>query len=414
MSVTSRTALSLLPGLLAEHALDGLLVVARSARDPDLEPFVGTAHLGASLLFVGRDGSVRLAAFSPMERDEARATGLEVVGPEALELGRAAREALRAEDFLAHAAAGLLRVAGLSPPGRLAVAGHAAAGTVHGALRALEAAGWSAVDGALLLAEARKRKGPAELAALRRAAAGTVAAFEATAALLAAATLDAHGAAWSGGERLRVGAVRAVVRRVLADHALEQPEGNLVACGGDAGVPHSQGDDAREIRAGVPLLVDLFPKGQMFADCTRVFCLGGVPPAVARAHATVREVLAAAWSAAVAGTRGWTLQEQACAAFHEAGYPTPLSDPGTTVGYVHGLGHGVGFELHEAPSFRKEAGREGVLAPGDVFTLEPGLYDPAPEGGYGVRLEDLVWLGDHGPENLTPLPYDLDPSAWRR
>jgi Xaa-Pro aminopeptidase len=51
-----------------------------------------------------------------------------------------------------------------------------------------------------------------------------------------------------------------------------------------------------------------------------------------------------------------------------------------------------------------------VLRQGDVFTLEPGLYDPA--AGWGVRLEDLVYLGSGGLEDLTPLPYDLDPRAW--
>ena len=87
-----------------------------------------------------------------------------------------------------------------------------------------------------------------------------------------------------------------------------------------------------------------------------------------------------------------------------------VREPATTTGYVHGLGHGVGFELHEYPSFRREAGEEGVLEVGDLLTLEPGLYDP--EAGWGVRLEDLVYLGPDGPESLTPLPYDLDPRAW--
>ena len=93
--------------------------------------------------------------------------------------------------------------------------------------------------------------------------------------------------------------------------------------------------------------------------------------------------------------------------------PTQLSDPGTTTGYVHGLGHGVGFEVHELPHFRSVG--PSATAPsqrGDVFTLEPGLYDPS--AGWAVRLEDLVYLGGRGLENLTPLPYDLDPRAWTR
>ena len=92
-----------------------------------------------------------------------------------------------------------------------------------------------------------------------------------------------------------------------------------------------------------------------------------------------------------------------------AGYPTPISEPGTTRGYVHNLGHGVGFDLHELPTFKKSAGAEGVLREGDVFTLEPGLYDP--EERWAVRLEDLHHLTE-GLEVLTPLPYELDPRAW--
>jgi Xaa-Pro aminopeptidase len=79
---------------------------------------------------------------------------------------------------------------------------------------------------------------------------------------------------------------------------------------------------------------------------------------------------------------------------------------------VHGLGHGVGYELHELPSFKESASPEdGRLEPGDVVTLEPGLYEPGP-GGFGVRLEDLFVVRPEGLDCLTPLPYDLDPRGW--
>jgi Xaa-Pro aminopeptidase len=88
-----------------------------------------------------------------------------------------------------------------------------------------------------------------------------------------------------------------------------------------------------------------------------------------------------------------------------------VSEPGTEEGYVHNLGHGVGYELHEYPSFRRDPGPEGVLEALDVVTLEPGLYSPRDR--YGVRLEDLVILGEDGiAEDLTPLPYELDPRSW--
>ena len=89
-----------------------------------------------------------------------------------------------------------------------------------------------------------------------------------------------------------------------------------------------------------------------------------------------------------------------------------MTHPGTTTGYVHGLGHGVGYVLHEYPSFRKQAGAEGVLGEGDAITLEPGLYSP--EEGWAVRVEDLYVVTPGGPRNLTAMPRDLDPRAWAR
>jgi Xaa-Pro aminopeptidase len=198
---------------------------------------------------------------------------------------------------------------------------------------------------------------------------------------------------------------------LLARHELEQPEGNILAAGPDSAVPHTRGADERVLRAGESLIVDLFPRGRLFGDCTRTFCVGPPPAAVATAHAAVREALAAAHRQAGDGVVAWDLQQGVCDRFEAAGYVTSRQDPESVRGYVHGLGHGVGYELHELPSFRRSAGpSEGVLAAGDLFTLEPGLYDP--DAGWGVRLEDLCRLGPSGVENLTPAPYDLDPNAW--
>ncbi|MEO8505130.1 MAG: Xaa-Pro peptidase family protein [Acidobacteriota bacterium] len=396
--------------LLVASDLDALLVVANSARDPDLAPFVGSAHLGESLLVVPRVGAVQLGFWSPMERDEAASTGLELLSPEVLEIGRWARELLAAESMLARVLATALQK--LAPRSRVALAGHPAAGTLHQACQRLGGEGWRFVDGSGLLRRARKKKSEDEIEAIRLAASGTVEAMRRVAELLAAATADHAGELWMHGERLRVARLRAEIAQVFARYGLEQPEGNLLACAGDAGVPHNQGSNERVVRHCEAVLVDLFPKGRLFADCTRTFCVGQPAESLLRAHATVLATLREAHAQTRAGVRGWDLQEQTCATFDAAGYATPLTSPGTTVGYVHGLGHGVGYELHEEPSFRKEAGGEGTFEVGDVLTLEPGLYDPNPQGGYGIRLEDLVWLGPDGAESLTPLPYDLDPKSW--
>ncbi len=241
-------------------------------------------------------------------------------------------------------------------------------------------------------------------------AAATVAAFYRVAELLGATS--ARGSElWLSGERLTAGRLRAEVATLLAGYELQQPEGNIVSGGADSAVPHTRGAGDRVLRAGESLIVDLFPRGRLFADCTRTFCVGEPPAALTAAHATVFEALADAYRRAAAGVAGWDLQTRTCARFEEAGYATVLGDPETVRGYVHGLGHGVGYELHELPSFRRAAPEpEGTLQTDDLFTLEPGLYDP--EAGWGLRLEDLCWLGPSGVENLTPAPYALDPRAW--
>jgi Xaa-Pro aminopeptidase len=219
---------------------------------------------------------------------------------------------------------------------------------------------------------------------------------------------------WLEGERLTVARLRSEVGQVFASHGLEQPKGSILAPGEEGGVPHSAGTPERVLRAGESFIVDLFSRSSrhgLFADCTRTFCVGEPAPALRRAHALVLAALERAHLRARPGVRGWELQEEVCDLFEAEGLPTQISTPGTARGYVHNLGHGVGFDLHEQPIFRKAAGAEGVLREGDVFTLEPGVYEPD-AGGFGVRLEDLVYLGPEGLENLTPLPYDLDPRAW--
>jgi Xaa-Pro aminopeptidase len=399
---------------LAELGCEALLVLARTSQDPDLAPFVGSVHLGECQLVAPRGGPAHLAYLTPMERDEAAATGLALLTPEALDLTRWASEAPEAADFMARVTAKSLELMGIAP-GRLALAGHGKAGVIVAACNRLTRDGWTFVPGNGLVLALRKRKTQAELDALRAASAATCAAMRAVAGLLAAAVVrDGHngGSLALEGEALKVARLRDEVARVIAHHGLEQPKGNIIAPAEEGGVPHSTGTQDRVLRAGESLIVDLYPHGTLWSDCTRTFCVGTPPEPLARAWAAVRDAVETAHLRAVPGGRGWDLQETVCALFDQRGYKTPISSPGTTTGYVHNLGHGVGFDLHEQPIFKKASGAEGVLREGDVFTLEPGLYDPTPGTGYGVRLEDLVWLGPNGPESLTPLPYDLDPRAW--
>lgn len=388
-----------------------LVLLSAPGDDPERSFFVHPAKLGEALVVLPVGGEPRLGYLTPMERDEAAATGLALLSPDDLDVARWSRDTPEPGAFHANVLAQALQRSGVAP-GRIALAGRLPFGLAADVLDRLGKEGWSFVSASESLLGLRKLKTHAELAEIRRVAGVTCSAIRAVAGLLAGASVR-DGALELESEPLRVARLKAEIARIFAGAGLEQPRGNIVAPGGEGGVPHSSGTPERVLRRGETLVVDLFPRGGLFADCTRTFCVGPPPERVAAAFAAVREALALAHAAARPGARGWDLQVAVCEAFTARGYPTPLSEPGTLQGYVHGLGHGVGFELHEYPSFKRNAERAGLLEVGDVLTLEPGLYDPDPVAGFGIRLEDLVHLGAQ-PENLTPLPLELDPQAWIR
>lgn len=387
-----------------------LLVLGQSPGEPDLAPFVGCGRLGEAFAVVPTGGAPRLGYWTPMERDEAASSGLELLSPEALGLPRLAKLLTDPDDYLAAALGAALAACGVTP-GRLALAGSWSAGALVAAAAKLAATGWSFVSGTEALRRARKTKLPAEIAEIRRAAAATCHAFRRLAERLATANRR-DGVLHSEGEALTVARLKREVAVLFAESGVTQPRECIVAPGEEGGVPHSTGTPDRALRAGESLIVDLFPRGRLFADCTRTFCVGEPDEVLRRAHADTLDALRLAHERARPGIRGWEIQRQVCGLLAARGWPTPVEAPGTLRGYVHNLGHGVGYELHELPSFKETAApADGVLEAGDVVTLEPGLYEPG-AGGFGVRLEDLVLLGEDGAENLTPLPYDLDPRAW--
>lgn len=407
-----RARLEALSAGLEEMGCEALLVLASSAEDTDLAPFLpGPAHLGECFLVLPRGGEPRLGFLTLMEREEAAGTGLALLTPDDLDVSKLSSEMTEAAPFLARVWGKALELCGVSP-GRVALAGHGPAGVIQGACSLLAAQGWIWVPGNSLVFASRKRKEAPELAGIREVAKGTCEAMRAVAAMLASTSQNGPGSElYLEGQPLTVARVRTEVARIFFQRGLSQPRGNILAPAEEGAVPHNSGTPGRVLRAGESFVVDLYPRGRrLFADCTRTFCVGEPPEVLARGHALVRTAVEEVHRRSVPGARGWDLQEVVCGLFGEAGFPTPVSAPGTTRGYVHNLGHGVGFDLHEFPTFKKASGGEGVLRTGDVFTIEPGLYEP--EQGWGVRLEDLVYLGPDGLESLTPLPYDLDPRAY--
>ena len=139
---------------------------------------------------------------------------------------------------------------------------------------------------------------------------------------------------------------------------------------------------------------------------TRTFVVGEPDAELTEYHGLVHEAVELAVGAVKPGVPGRDIYIQVCELFHDAGYPTGFHKSEGEVledGFFHGLGHGVGLEVHEQPWLSRYPGE---LVAGDVVTIEPGLY----RNGYGgCRLEDLVLVTDDGAELLTAYPYDLQP-----
>ncbi len=178
------------------------------------------------------------------------------------------------------------------------------------------------------------------------------------------------------------------------------PDHTIVAGGIQSCDPHEAGHGP--LLAGETIILDIFPYDQnsgYFGDLTRTVVKGQATDAQRHLYQTVKTNQRLAMDAVRAGLDGARLQQKVKAAFHDAGYPTELQNE-RWVGFFHGLGHGLGLDIHESPRIAA-----GKLRVGDVITVEPGLYYP--EIG-GVRLENVLVVEKSGSLNLTKAAYRFE------
>ena len=282
----------------------------------------------------------------------------------------------------------------------------------------VRAAGIELVVDRRLFETRRRVKTAAELAGIRRAQAAAEAGMRAAAKLLRAAEAGGGGGGNGGGGRggdglfadgepLTCERLREVIEEAVARAGASPGDELIVSHGAQIASGHEFGSGP--ISAGEPVVIDLWPRDResaCFADMTRTFVVGEVPEELRRYHELTRESLARSLAAVRAGASGQEIFRLSCEPYEKAGLPTLLSkQPGTVLeeGFFHSLGHGVGLEVHEAPTLGRAP---DVLVAGDVITLEPGCYRP---GFGGCRLEDLAVVTEDGAQLLTDFPYGLEP-----
>jgi len=195
-------------------------------------------------------------------------------------------------------------------------------------------------------------------------------------------------------ERLRAEMDSAVL------HAGGSPANTIVAGGNQGCDPHERGHGP--LRANEAIVLDIFPRharNHYYGDLTRTVVRGHASEALRQQYATVQEGKRWVMKQMRDGADGPALQKELIERFKSAGYPTEQRD-GRWVGMFHGVGHGLGLDLHESPRFAA-----GKLFAGLSITVEPGLYYP---GVGGVRIEDVVIVGQTGTRNLTKFEEELE------
>lgn len=246
----------------------------------------------------------------------------------------------------------------------------------------------------------RQIKQADEIAALEQATqtaeAGLVRAME----ILKAATITKEGKLQWSKRTLTSEILRQEMEIAVVRAGGEARGDTIVACGDAACDPHERGSGP--LRANELIILDIFPRharSGFFGDITRTVIRGTANDAQRKIWETCLEGQKQVLTAIQPGANGGLIHEQLKAFFTQSGYPTEIKN-GRWQGFFHGTGHGLGLEIHEDPRFSVT-----TFEPGQVFTVEPGIYIP---GTGGVRHEDVVVITNDGYRMLTSFPKQLE------
>lgn len=246
----------------------------------------------------------------------------------------------------------------------------------------------------------REFKTAAELKALRHALIITEAGMARGIEVLGAATIGPRNALLWNRRPLTSEILRAEIDSTIL-RAGGLPANTIVAGGPQGCDPHERGHGP--LRAHQLIILDLFPRAAQsgyFGDLTRTIVRGRASDAQRHLWETCLAGQKKALREIKPGLPGKSIQDGVRQYFTDQGYPTEQRQ-GRWTGFFHGLGHGLGLEIHESPRIAATTFR-----PGQVVTVEPGLYVP---GLGGVRHEDVITITERGLKILShfPKPFEV-------
>jgi Xaa-Pro aminopeptidase len=212
------------------------------------------------------------------------------------------------------------------------------------------------------------------------------------------------------GKPLTAGEVKRHIAQFISEENLVNIEDTIFATGAMSSDPHYRGLESDPIRAGQPIVFDIFPQepGGYCFDTTRTYVVGKPSQEIRSMYEAVLEAQLTALDNLREGANGKVVTEMVCDVFEKRGYKTQRSllkgdEEARTQGFIHSLGHGIGLTIGERPNLSVLVDEN--LRDGHVTSVEPGLYKP---GLGGVRIEDAVVIRKGGIENLSHLDKTLE------
>lgn len=334
-----------------------------------------------------------------MEREEARKTGLKLIDLSEYEphkIFNRYRDKLIANAFLIKRILDDFRI-----KGKVAFYGKGEIGSTYSLLRRLKVIN-NKIEIAYesdksIITQARMTKGDDEIERIKRVRNGVVYAFEETLKMVQKMKIKGGIIYKENKKKLLIRDLKRMVKNRLFEKNLINSAGLIISQGRDAGIPHNSGKDNEAVRVGKTIIFDIYPQeigGGYFFDFTRTVCFGFALKNIQEEFNIVKEAQDIAMKNLNVGTRTRDIEKAVCDFFEKKRHRTFLTNPKTKNGYCHSLGHGLGLNVHEGPTFGLLKTNQDRIECGMVFTIEPGLYYP--EKGYGIRLEDVIYISKAG------------------
>ncbi|MBI3162155.1 MAG: aminopeptidase P family protein [Chloroflexi bacterium] len=412
-----------LDALMQEKNLDAILVFGHAEHNPPMRYLTGGGHVSHATLIKKR-GEGAVFFVGDMERDEAAKSGLKIISYSNYDYDELLKKANNDKALAGAMRSELMfKDAGIES-GRVGLYGTYELGAIFGMLARLkelmpgiEIVGEVREDSIFM--QAMETKDESEVERIRRIGKITTNTVDRVRDFLTHCDVrDDEVLLKDDGSPLTVGDVHAKIRLWVAEQGAELPSGFIFAIGRDAGVPHSAGNPGDLMKLGQTIVFDIYPAesgGGYYYDFTRTWSLGYATPEAQELFDQVKEIYDELSNNFDLNAPFRNYQKMTCEYFESKGHKTPLNTKTPIEGYVHGLGHGVGLNIHERPFSGITSDDSHRLMPGVVITSEPGLYYP--EKGMGFRIEDTIWVRPDGRmEILAEYPYDfvLPMKKWKK